>query len=83
MKILRIQLRYFYHLQPPTLSFLCIIQTTNTISFLFSLFGTGMVIKNFGLTATLIAFPALMLVCTALVWVSPNIWVRVIRFHPC
>jgi hypothetical protein len=35
-----------------------------------------MVIKKFGLTATLIAFPALMLVCTALVWVSPNIWVR-------
>jgi hypothetical protein len=55
---------------------ICFFQTTNTISFLFSLFGTGMVIKKFGLTATLIAFPALMLVCTALVWVSPNIWVR-------
>ena len=51
-------------------------KTTNTISFLFSLFGTGTVIRNFGLTATLIAFPVLMLVCTALVWVSPNIWVR-------
>ena len=64
----------------PTLLFYFIIlfydtQTTNTISFLFSLFGTGMVIKKFGLTATLIAFPVLMLVCTALVWVAPNIWV--------
>lgn len=50
-------------------------QTTNTISFLFSLFGTGMVIKRFGLTYTLIAFPALLLVCTVFVWVAPNIWV--------
>ena len=56
------------------LSFLT--QTTNSISFLFSLFGTGMVIKRFGLTTTLIAFPALMLVCTVLVWTMPNIWVR-------
>lgn len=34
-----------------------------------------MIIKNFGLTATLIAFPVLMLVCTAIVWIAPNIWV--------
>eukprot|EP01038_Epipyxis_sp_PR26KG_P011015 gene11015-14794_t len=49
-------------------------QTTNSISFLFSLFGTGMVIKRFGLTVTLISFPVLMLVCTLLVWIMPNIW---------
>jgi ATP:ADP antiporter, AAA family len=50
-------------------------QTTNSISFLFSLFGTGFVIKRFGLTATLIAFPVLLLICTVMVWVAPNIWV--------
>jgi len=49
-------------------------QTTNSISFLFSLFGTGMVIKRCGLTNTLIAFPVLMLVCTVLVWLHPDIW---------
>jgi AAA family ATP:ADP antiporter len=53
----------------------CFVQTTNSISFLFSLFGTGMVISRFGLTATLVAFPALMLICTLLVWLMPNIWV--------
>lgn len=49
-------------------------QTTNSISFLFSLFGTGMVIKKFGLTNTLIAFPVLLLICTVLVWIWPDIW---------
>lgn len=49
-------------------------QTTNSISFLFSLFGTGMVIKRCGLTNTLIAFPVLMLVCTVLVWLHPDLW---------
>ena len=67
---------HYHHLKSYIIQIICLLQTTNTISFLFSLFGTGMVIKKFGLTATLIAFPALMLVCTALVWVSPNIWVR-------
>jgi AAA family ATP:ADP antiporter len=51
-------------------------QTTNLISFLFSLFGTGMVIKQFGLTNTLIAFPAMMLGCTLLIWLMPTMWVR-------
>lgn len=50
-------------------------QVTNSISFLFSLFGTGMIIKRFGLTWTLIAFPVLMLGCTLVVWIAPNIWV--------
>lgn len=50
-------------------------QATNSISFLFSLFGTGMFIKRLGLTNTLIAFPVMLLVCTVLVWVAPNIWV--------
>ena len=51
-------------------------QTTNSISFLFSLFGTGMVIKRCGLTNTLIAFPTLLLGCSAVVWIAPNIWVK-------
>ena len=50
-------------------------QTTNSISFLFSLFGTGMVIKKFGLTFTLILFPILLLGCTVFIWIMPNIWV--------
>jgi AAA family ATP:ADP antiporter len=57
-------------------------QTTNSISFLFSLFGTGMVIKRFGLTATLIAFPVLLLICTVAVWVSPDIWVSAVQILP-
>lgn len=47
---------------------------TNGISFLFSLFGTGKVIKAFGLTACLISFPVFMLGCTMLVWLYPDIW---------
>lgn len=50
-------------------------QTTNSISFLFSLFGTGFVIRRFGLTATLVLFPVLLLICTVAVWMSPTIWV--------
>lgn len=49
-------------------------QVTNTISFLFSLLGTGFVIEKFGLTLTLISFPVLMLVCTVIVWLSPTLW---------
>ena len=51
-------------------------QVTNSISFLFSLFGTGLVIQSFGLTYTLLSFPALLLLCTALVWLYPTIWVN-------
>jgi AAA family ATP:ADP antiporter len=50
-------------------------QITNSISFLFSLFGTGMIIKHFGLTWTLIAFPVLLLGCTVLVFTMPNLWI--------
>mmetsp|Transcript_15323 Transcript_15323/g.23073 ORF Transcript_15323/g.23073 Transcript_15323/m.23073 type:complete len:537 (+) Transcript_15323:111-1721(+) len=49
-------------------------QVTNTISFAFSLFGTGFVIQNCGLTATMLSFPILMLICTVLVWISPDLW---------
>lgn len=49
-------------------------QTTNSISFLFSLFGTGAVIEHLGLTYTLILFPVLLLLCTMCVWSFPNIW---------
>lgn len=49
-------------------------QTTNSISFLFSLFGTGVVIKELGFTKTLIAFPTLLLVCTVTLWCVPTIW---------
>lgn len=49
-------------------------QMTNSISFLFSLLGTGIVIKNFGLTVTLISFPILLLGCTALVFFKPDLW---------
>lgn len=49
-------------------------QTTNSISFLFSLFGTGVVIKELGFTKTLIAFPTLLLACTVVLWTMPTIW---------
>lgn len=58
-------------------------QTTNSISFLFSLFGTGMVIKRFGLTTTLILFPVLLLICAVLVWIMPDIWVGAIACCQC
>lgn len=51
------------------------VQTTNLISFLFSLFGTGMIIQRYGLQVTLISFPALLLACAVIVYVSPTIWV--------
>eukprot|EP00607_Mallomonas_marina_P008356 CAMPEP_0182424498 /NCGR_PEP_ID=MMETSP1167-20130531/10710_1 /TAXON_ID=2988 /ORGANISM="Mallomonas Sp, Strain CCMP3275" /LENGTH=368 /DNA_ID=CAMNT_0024604357 /DNA_START=672 /DNA_END=1778 /DNA_ORIENTATION=+ len=50
-------------------------QVTNSISFLFSLFGTGLVIRTLGLTRTLISFPLLLLLCTLVVWMSPTLWV--------
>ena len=50
-------------------------QTTNLISFLFSLFGTGMIIHRYGLQVTLISFPALLLLCAIVVYISPTIWV--------
>lgn len=50
-------------------------QATNSISFLFSLFGTKAIIKHLGFTKTLIAFPILLLACTVCVWSMPNIWV--------
>lgn len=34
-----------------------------------------MFIKRLGLTQTLVAFPVLLLGCTFVVWVMPNIWV--------
>lgn len=49
-------------------------QVTNTISFVFSLLGTGFVIEKFGLTITLLSFPVLMLICTAIVWLNPTLW---------
>ena len=49
-------------------------QTTNSISFLFSLFGTGVFIRELGFTKTLIAFPVLLLVCTLVLWTMPTIW---------
>jgi ATP:ADP antiporter, AAA family len=50
-------------------------QMTNTISFLFSLLGTGFVIKRFGLTNTMISYPVLLLACAVLVYVWPSLWV--------
>jgi AAA family ATP:ADP antiporter len=50
-------------------------QTTNTISFLFSFFGTSVVIKQFGFSNTLLAYPLILLVCTVFVWMMPTIWV--------
>ncbi len=50
-------------------------QTTNGISFAFSLLGTGAVIKKWGLSTTLLAFPVLLGACSTLVWMSPTLWV--------
>jgi AAA family ATP:ADP antiporter len=47
---------------------------TNSISFLFSLLGTGKFIQAFGLAYSLIAFPAIMLMATAVLYVTPDIW---------
>jgi AAA family ATP:ADP antiporter len=57
-------------------------QTTNTISFLFSFFGTSLVIKHLGFSYTLLAYPAILLGCTVFVWTMPNIWVSM-RFMFC
>lgn len=50
-------------------------QMTNTISFIFSLLGTGAVIKAFGLTNTMLSYPILLLACALVVWMSPTLWV--------
>ena len=50
-------------------------QMTNTISFIFSLLGTGAVIKTFGLTNTMLSYPVLLLACALVVWLSPTLWV--------
>lgn len=56
-------------------------QTTNTISFLFSFFGTSLVIKHLGFSYTLLAYPAILLGCTVIVGTMPNIWVCYIYIH--
>jgi AAA family ATP:ADP antiporter len=48
-------------------------QATNSLSLLFSLLGTGTILKRFGLTVTLTLFPAMMLVCTQVVWARPTL----------
>lgn len=50
-------------------------QTTNTISFLFSFFGTSVIIKHLGFSNTLLAYPVILLICTVFVWMKPTIWV--------
>jgi AAA family ATP:ADP antiporter len=49
-------------------------QVTNCVSFLFSLFGTKIFIQKLGFSKTLIAFPVLLLICTIVLWHSPNLW---------
>jgi AAA family ATP:ADP antiporter len=46
---------------------------TNSVSLLFSMFGTGAVLHHCGLTATLTVFPAVMLASTHLVWALPTL----------
>jgi len=50
-------------------------QVTNLISFLFSFFGTSLVIRNLGLKLTLLAFPSLCFVCICVVFFFPSLWV--------
>lgn len=50
-------------------------QMTNTISFLFSLLGTGFVIKRFGLTNTMISYPILLFSCAIIVYLYPSLWI--------
>ena len=50
-------------------------QMTNSISFLFSLFGTKSIIEKLGFSKALLSFPTLLLVCTVVLWFMPNIWV--------
>ncbi len=56
---------------------------TNTISFLFSFFGTRAIISGFGFGLTLLAYPALLLICTGFVWAFPNIWVNNYSDYSC
>ena len=50
-------------------------QTTNTISFIFSLTGTSFIIRKIGLYKSLIAFPILCLFGIGAVLLFPNLWV--------
>jgi AAA family ATP:ADP antiporter len=50
-------------------------QATNTLSFLFSLFGTSAVIRYFGLRLTLLLFPTLCLIVIICVRLRPTLYV--------
>jgi len=50
-------------------------QATNTLSFLFSLLGTSVVIRTVGLRLTLLMFPSLMLLTIIVVRMIPTLWV--------
>ena len=50
-------------------------QITNTVSLVFSIFGTSFVIRNLGLRWTLMLFPATIVVVVAVVYSAPSMWV--------
>jgi len=49
-------------------------QATNTLSFLFSLFGFSYVVRSLGLRRTLRLFPVLLLLAVVLSWWAPGLW---------
>lgn len=50
-------------------------QCANGLTLLFALFGTSFIIRKFGLTLSLIAYPMIVGIMVYYVWCSPTLWV--------
>lgn len=50
-------------------------QCANTLTLLLALFGTSLIVRKFGLTLSLVAYPAIVGLIVCVVWYSPTLWV--------
>jgi AAA family ATP:ADP antiporter len=50
-------------------------QSANFLTLLFSLFGTSFIIRKFGLTLSLVAYPVMVGIIVYCVWWAPTLWV--------